>query len=973
MQLRKTLYLSLFCFTSLTLMQAENNPPSYTVIESETQYSILTPTLEKRQTAKIKLSNGLLVYLISDPDIDQSAASMSVKAGSWQDPEEYPGMAHFLEHMLFMGNEAYPDESEYSKYIQDNGGLINAFTAPDRTVYMFSINNGAYIGALDRFSHFFIDPLFNPSCINRELLAVDQENSKNIENDGWREYMVLKETGNPNHPNQKFSTGNAQTLSGIPQEALKKWYSTHYGANCMHLILLSSLPLDEMITQATSHFSSIPKLEQPINSSIADSLLSDQQKGHFIYIKPVKDLKNLSLVWDLPKEFSSVDEKWTAALISYAIEHAAEQSLIEQLKKEGLAESISASTDRFGQDNTLFNIVIKLTNKGLSQIDTVILRCFQALSRLKQSGLSLALFQEMQTMEQINYQYQSREEPFQWISTVAYDIVDEHLSTFPEKTKVPTTYNPESILQFLKTLTPESCAYFVIADPDNWEVETLSKEKWYGVEYATQSLLPSKLTAWQQAVPHPDIQNPPLNPFALTSIPVALASKETKELTPIPKILVNTESCKIYFSQDDAYLVPEAALVFRIKTPALDGSAKSFALMDLFSKSLTEELSSPLFFAHKGGLSSAFSYKAMQFSLQILGYSEKAPDLAKVIFSKIKHLDVSPDSFDTYKTSLLSVYANDSCELPVKQAGQILADTLLNDAPTSESKLKALQEISFEDFTAFHKEWLSQVYIQGMLYGHLTEEQGALLAEVIQSELSASKPYSLKDQKKQEILLLPKHEGPFKIVQKTARQGYAALLAIQEGAFSFSRKASQQILSKALHEAFFNALRTKQQTGYIAESRPSEIENQLLHTFAVQSSSHSSEDLLSRFEIFLSDFTKQVREIISEERFILLKESQIVSLAKPPENLSSMAERLEALAFEYDGDFKRISKRIDALKALRYEDFIKDVQDFLSKENFQRLAVLVKGEASGSKPLHYREITPKELETIGTFTSSIRD
>ena len=170
--------------------------------------------------------NGLQVYLISDPGIDQSAASMSVEAGSWQDSEEYPGTAHFLEHMLFMGNAAYPDESEYMQYIQDNGGLVNAFTASDRTVYMFSINNDAYEGALDRFSHFFIDPLFNPSCIQRELQAVDQENSKNIENDNWREYMVFKETGNPKHPNRKFSTGNAKTLSGIPQEALKNWYQT---------------------------------------------------------------------------------------------------------------------------------------------------------------------------------------------------------------------------------------------------------------------------------------------------------------------------------------------------------------------------------------------------------------------------------------------------------------------------------------------------------------------------------------------------------------------------------------------------------------------------------------------------------------------------------------------------------------------------------------------------------------------------
>jgi secreted Zn-dependent insulinase-like peptidase len=207
------------------------------------------------------------------------------------------------------------------------------------------------------------------------------------------------------------------------------------------------------------------------------------------------------------------------------------------------------------------------------------------------------------------------------------------------------------------------------------------------------------------------------------------------------------------------------------------------------------------------------------------------------------------------------------------------------------------------------------------------------------------------------------------MMQTTDRQGYAALLAIQEGAFSFAKKASQQVLSKALQESFFKTLRTQQQTGYIAESRPSEIENQLLHTFAVQSSSHTAEDLLSRFEIFLSDFTKRISEIISQERFEQLKKAQITTLEMPPENLFLMAQRLESLAFDYEGDFQRITKRIEAMKTLAYSEFIKDVQLFLSKENSQRLAILMKGESSTGKPFQYQEITAEQLENLGTFTS----
>ena len=150
----------------------------YTVIEDQATLPILNPALEGRKTEKLVLSNGMKVYLISDPGAEQSAAGLAVEAGSWDDPKEYPGMAHFLEHMLFMGTAAYPKEFEFAQYVIDHGGKYNAFTSSDRTVYMFSINNEAFESTIGRFSHFFIDPLLAPHCIERELHAVDQEHAK---------------------------------------------------------------------------------------------------------------------------------------------------------------------------------------------------------------------------------------------------------------------------------------------------------------------------------------------------------------------------------------------------------------------------------------------------------------------------------------------------------------------------------------------------------------------------------------------------------------------------------------------------------------------------------------------------------------------------------------------------------------------------------------------------------------------------
>ena len=222
---------------------AKVNQIAFEEVEDLSFLPLLNPDLKERATAKLRLSNGMEALLISDEGASQSAVAVAVGAGSWRDPLEYPGMAHFCEHMLFMGTEKYPSENEFFSLISDYAGSTNAFTAPNRTVYMFSSETDGFTALLDRFAHFFIDPLFNPANIAREMHAVDQEFAKNIENDSWREYMIFKETGSQEHPNRLFSTGNSETLAKIPQSALKEWHKAHYVAGKMHLVLYSPLPL----------------------------------------------------------------------------------------------------------------------------------------------------------------------------------------------------------------------------------------------------------------------------------------------------------------------------------------------------------------------------------------------------------------------------------------------------------------------------------------------------------------------------------------------------------------------------------------------------------------------------------------------------------------------------------------------------------------------------------------------------------
>src|SRR5688572_31045476 len=96
--------------------------------------------------------------LLSDPKLNVASAAVAVGVGSLSDPPSRPGLAHYLEHMLFLGTEKFPAVEEFGEYLQRNGGYNNAYTARDRTNYHLEVRPDAFEGALDRFAQFFIAP-----------------------------------------------------------------------------------------------------------------------------------------------------------------------------------------------------------------------------------------------------------------------------------------------------------------------------------------------------------------------------------------------------------------------------------------------------------------------------------------------------------------------------------------------------------------------------------------------------------------------------------------------------------------------------------------------------------------------------------------------------------------------------------------------------------------------------------------------
>jgi len=929
---------------------------SYTEIENRARLNLLAPTFSERKVEKIRLSNGLEAYLISDPKTDKSGAVMSVKVGSWDDPKEYPGLAHFLEHMLFLGTKHYPEESGYQRFMAEHGGLTNAFTTNVDTNYIFTVDNTAFEEGLDRFSSFFKEPLFNPSGVARELLAIDQEYSKNLDSDDWRMNHVDKALANPEHPFHSFSIGNIQTLGNVSRETFQKWYRDHYSANLMRLVVVSPLPLDKLRTLIVEDFKGIPSQSRQ-SFSLDKKALDVSAEGKLVYIEPIKDTRTLALVWELPFEVEQMRDSQPASVICHVIGHEGEESLLAQLKRENLAEKLSCGQLHLGDKNREFIIEITLTDEGVKEIDHILSRAFQTITLLKEKGIPQSLFDEIQQMNRINYQYQQREDLFGYLMKNANWIQDEDLSTYPEQTLIVQKYDPEAIRTVLNALTPQQGHYFVTAPSRLTGIPFDKHEPWLNTAYAVRPVNPNLLEKWSQVQPHPEIDLPPPNPFIPRKLELfsQQASKsEANRRIPLPELLLNNEKAKVYYSGDAQFLVPKSLIIFDIKTPQVEfGNALKVVLADLYVKALQESLNAMSYPAKIAGLEYDIARKDFSIEIEVTGYSDNVDLLFDEIMKSLRTVSPTQQEFDLYKKTLQRDYQNFAKNPPVEQAIELFKSAIYKRYTTDQQKAQAIETVTFDKFSTYLRQLFQQTFVEGTIYGNVSKKVAENITQRLLDAVSST-PYPKSKQKFPQVILLPNNEGPFYWESTTKVQGNAAVLTI-EGLpeFSFKMRAAQQLLMQAVKEPFFSSLRTQQQTGYLVFSDALEVKKQLFNLFAIQSITHDPRDLLARFEQFIEGYMQEIDTDLPEERFETIKNALIFDLEQPRKSVSEMGEFLHKLAFEYEGDFDWVEKRIQGFKELTYAEFLEMAHQLLGKDNKRRIAVLLRGLTPKEKSFSY--------------------
>ncbi len=949
----KTLLNTLLILLVLNATTFANDTPGLFHFEEKAQTKILTPSYQACSTAKIRLPNGLSAYIISDPEATQSAAALTVLTGSLDDPQGAAGTAHFLEHMLFRSTASGPDELDFDEFIGIHGGITNAFTNDSQTSFLFTINNDAFDKTLSRFADLFIAPLLQESDMKSEIKAIDQEFSKNQENDYVREIYVLKDLVVPTHPLHAFGMGNEKSLHNLSREDLKQWYEHHYSADIMRLIIISPQPLDTLKKLVTENFSDIPdRITQPRESF--PPTFPEDLHHQLIYIEPIKHLKSVTLFWDLPIH-SDVHPEY---ILCHLLGHEGHKSLLAYLKSQHLATGLTCGADNTIPGTLQIFLQIDLSETGIKQVQNVITSCFEAISVLRNQPISKSLLEEIRALHLLNYQYQLRGNLYHQIELHAHNIAHEGMETYPEQSHMLHDADAEAFPQLLQSLTPENALYIVLAPASLTGVIPNKTETWLGVQYALQPIPAKNFQEWKNPPLSQHIGLPDLNPYLPSSLSVGpILEHDTLHPEPVP--ILDDLTGFVYYAPDEHYGLPITTLLLQMKTPAIQPEKnETTVLADLYVQMVQHTLAPLTFTASSAGIEINLIPKENGIAIQLDGYGDQLPRLLDDLCLKLATYQPDEKLFMTHKKELHKAYLNAAKNPPLSQAIESFYDIILPDYITNKTSASLLSKITFPRFQKFVKSLFKEAYCEGMIFGNIEQNQAEELVAKVLATFN-SKPYPKEKQWKKIVIDLP--DTPYSYESKIKAQGNAALLAIEAPPYDFKLRAAQQILMQAIRQPFFNELRTKQQTGYIAFSQAQDFEKHLFNFFAVQSNTHDGAELIARFELFLEEFYETLfHRTFTEEQFNQFKQAILTELLTPPKNPAEMAVVLNKLAFSYDGDFHWFDKRIDACRELTYEEFLTLSMEMIGKKNRHRLAIIKTGTIS-NEVLRYKRICSPKL------------
>ncbi len=849
---------------------------------------------DTRKFKVLTLKNKLNVFIISSPHFEKSAASMDVGVGSFEDPAQLQGLAHLVEHMLFLGTADFPDVGEYKAFLAKNQGEGNAHTSFTNTNFHFEVNPKAFEGALKRFSQFFISPLFSDDSIHKEKNAVNSEHEQNKLLDDSRVLQVLRSTMKKDHPITKFMTGNLETLDKAERVDVIDFYQKYYSANNMNLVLMSNHSPETMEKWANTLFSNVLN-HQKAKLTYSSKLYDEANLPLFIQTKSLKDTYALKLIFTT----ENLDPLWKSKpheIMTYLLGHEGEGSLLAKLKKENLATALNAGHTNYPFAGR-FTFHITLSEDGYKNVDKVIKYFFSYMTMLKSNHYDNYIFNEIQTIK--NYDFRFKEFPSSQ-SIASYYAERMHAYPALEIDKRDNLIFEKNDLEFkklLEAINPRKMVAQLISQdisPKKMfsnQIVTPVKDPYFGVEYTTQKITSEFIFSLESQVIPDDLKVPSQNKYISSQVALVPRHKNMD----IHRIK-NEKKTIAWFEQDQKFNLPKGFIKLIIKSPLFVNSPLDKAKTMLFSLVLKESLNSWIYEMSLAHIDLDIKFENKGLVVDLSGYSTKLPQIIREFGEKINHLTIEKELFSTLREKFKKELKNKTFKPPYQQGIEELLPFMMQDYIAEsrifdvEKNIDLLSNLELSDIREWGREIFKTVSLDSLSYGNLEED----VIRVSINDFISSISEKIVDRLEFEKEIKIPDNTKYAAIKSSSSNNSAFISYVQFGPRSLELNAMMRLASSFISPLFYTYMRTKKQLGYVVQSAPSYRRNSSGMLFILQSAVKDPFELGLETHAWFKTLESQLASLTDHD-FEVAKNAIIEKLQEKEE---TMSERFKVLFFE---------------------------------------------------------------------------
>lgn len=857
------------------------------------------------------LSNGINVLLVQNPEFTKSSCALSVEVGSLDEPADCPGLAHFLEHMLFMGTKKYPGESMFSDFLSQHSGNSNAYTADEMTVYYCDVESSQLVQMADMFSSFFISPLFIGDAVQREISAVNSEYLNSLNCRGFRRSALLAEFMKDSVPEKRFSCGNSETLRQPDiLERVSSFWKTKYSSSIMSLVVCGNGSI-QSLEEAAELFASISNLHikkkvptHGIYDAKPREIFDKRFYSKIVQFAPLEEKKELHICMVLPHTRSYFRTN-PLSYIEFLFTSRESGGLLSKLKSERLGFGLSFNYDHYNE-YTRVGIDVDLTDKGSREHVRILgmVRAFLSTITADENE-----YKRLGRLEKEKFMYKQSESPLELAEGICPEMHHYPKENILDFDYLYDDFDPK-LINFLLSLITDHTRWIVFLGDKNGVFE--SREKYYGVEY--------------RVIGEFDPKNVPVDTFRKEALCAPDCFIENVELIDGQSRFIRTEqfqSGHICLVFDKKFKVPKSEVFIFLRSVDIEKEMVPLEIFLRLAEDAFNERHSRLLTNYHLSVESEVTGTGILIKFE--GFTSKIIEVAKLFFNVMQNPPL--DRFEVVRREVEDIYLETISQSPYLRAGEVFRGRIMKSM-SSERLLEMARHVRKDEI-----KFLDSFYTEILAVGNIGYDDVFGLFSAIKS---TGGRYNVEIDNEVESITFETNDKNnnlaamfYRIDEEVSRD-----LEIEEvedsddsnqcASFTLSnrdiRSVSGRLIHQICHERFFRELRTQEELGYIVNASVWSFHSVEYLVFLVQSEK-SVDFLESRINRFVCELIESIKTMCDED-FETFKESLITFYDEPLLNLEDFSNYVLSQYKRLHVDLLHNRKMIEAVGSLQRKDLI---------------------------------------------------